>query len=316
MDLLLFDLGGTNSRFVQTAPDAPLDAAQVTRLKNDDHASFAEILRAYFDQSGAPAPRRVVIALAAPIAAGDRVRLTNRDWCIDKAEIARISGADRVDFINDFEALGHALQDPDQLDHTPLTAARTAQARAPRLVLGAGTGFNSALWLPGDQVLRCEAGHAGYAAESDFERALAERIRAEHGRCSVERVLSGGGIEAAYRCAASLADESPHLQGSREIVAAGLSGEDEVAARACRAFTCALGRVAGDLALLFLPRGGIYLFGGATQAMRPLITAQDSLFLEAFHAKGRMRDLMEDFPIHLLDDDRAALQGALNWARL
>ncbi|MEP4112386.1 MAG: glucokinase, partial [Nitratireductor sp.] len=71
-----------------------------------------------------------------------------------------------------------------------------------------------------------------------------------------------------------------------------------------------------DLALTFLPRGGIYLTGGVTRALAPFIQGADSPFARAFLAKGRMRELMQGFALDLVVDDSAALVGCLAWPDL
>jgi glucokinase len=309
--VLVCDLGGTNCRLALADP--ALDRASVLRLANDGFAAFPALLGEYLRRKGRDRVRRVVVALAAPVS-GDRVRLTNRDWHIDKAEVAAATGASEVSFINDFEALGHALERPDILRHAPLQSPRAPLANAPRLVLGAGTGFNCALWHPGG-VVCCEAGHTGFAAETAFDRALADHLAARHGRCSTERVLSGSGILEIYRVACALAGQGPGLSAGRDVVRAGLDGSDPAAATACREFARILGRTAGDLALLFLARGGVFLSGGATRAVAPLLSGPGNPFLAAFSAKGRMTASMAEYPVHLLGDDDAALHGCVNWAK-
>lgn len=65
--------------------------------------------------------------------------------------------------------------------------------------------------------------------------------------------------------------------------------------------------VAGDLALQTLPFGGIFLIGGVARAVSPWF--EDYGFAEAFRDKGRFSTFMEDFAVHLVTDDYAALIG-------
>ena len=67
-----------------------------------------------------------------------------------------------------------------------------------------------------------------------------------------------------------------------------------------------LGRVAGDLALVHLPFQGLYLIGGVARAFSPYFAKG---FTTAFRDKGRFSDFMDDFPVYIIEDDYAALEG-------
>jgi glucokinase len=57
-----------------------------------------------------------------------------------------------------------------------------------------------------------------------------------------------------------------------------------------------------------LPFGGIYLIGGVARHFAPHLLRLG--FQDAFYDKGRFSDFMEQFPVHLVDDDYAALTGS------
>jgi glucokinase len=68
-----------------------------------------------------------------------------------------------------------------------------------------------------------------------------------------------------------------------------------------------LGRVAGDIALVLMALGGVYLTGGVARSLQPFLSEPE--FLSAFRAKGRQTGLVSAIPVYLLDDDFAALAG-------
>ena len=72
-------------------------------------------------------------------------------------------------------------------------------------------------------------------------------------------------------------------------------------------FSRLLGRVCGDLALITLPFGGIYLIGGVARHFGPHLL--NCGFREGFRDKGRFSVFMDQFPVHLVTDDYAALTG-------
>jgi glucokinase len=84
-------------------------------------------------------------------------------------------------------------------------------------------------------------------------------------------------------------------------------GSDARAAAAARVFVRMLGTVAGNLALIQLPFGGVYLIGGVARAMAPWL--QEFGFAEAFRDKGRFATFMESFGVGVVEDDYAALTG-------
>ena len=127
--------------------------------------------------------------------------------------------------------------------------------------------------------------------------------------------MSGNGLREIYAFVCGRAGRPCRAQTSAEIAAAAVAGSDEQAVAAAHLFLRLLGRVAGDLALTFLPHGGIYLYGGVCRALAPLIVTTDT-FRDAFRAKGRMGPFMADFDAHLLLDDRIALIGCVEWLRI
>ena len=69
------------------------------------------------------------------------------------------------------------------------------------------------------------------------------------------------------------------------------------------------GAFAGDLALHWLARGGVYLAGGMAAK---LLSGNDCRpLLSAFLAKREHRHLVEGMPLHLVTDEALGLLGSL-----
>ncbi|VHO05219.1 glucokinase [Candidatus Rhabdochlamydia sp. T3358] len=79
-------------------------------------------------------------------------------------------------------------------------------------------------------------------------------------------------------------------------------------------FISIYGAEAGNLALKYLARGGVYLGGGLAPRLLPFF--KHGGFMSAFTAKGRFSSLMQDIPIHLILEDTTALFGAAHYARI
>lgn len=317
MDLVC-DLGGTNTR-LGFAVAGRLETQTLATFANDDFPDFSSLLSAYRSRHGGLAINSVCIAMAA-VPTEDGAELTNRDWNIRRTDIRRISATDRIQFLNDFEALGLSLLRTGDLETRMIFAGRPSEAPATRLVLGAGTGFNAAACFPPrigptPHVSSAECGHMGLAIEGVEELDLQRFLARGRGRASNERALSGRGLFEIYQWCCEKAARRAVLAGPGEVVECAIAGNDSDAVEAVDYFLRLLGRVAGDLALAFLPFGGIYLAGGVTRAVAPLIQ-RATTFFDAFQAKGRQTELMATFPIGLLLDDRAALSGCAEWVRL
>jgi glucokinase len=224
--------------------------------------------------------------------------------------VARAARAETVAVLNDLQAQGHALGHiaGDKL-RTIIPGPAEPIGRT-RLVIGVGTGFNCAPVFEtasGRVVPPSEAGHAGLPVRSEADLRLLRDVETIHGFPSVEDVLSGRGLERLYRW---LSDEAgtPAERRAADIVAGCADGSDPVAREAVQSFVRILGAEAGNLALVFLPFGGVYLIGGVMRHIAPFLDAFG--FDAAFRDKGRFSGFMTNFGVHVVEDDFAALVGA------
>jgi glucokinase len=98
------------------------------------------------------------------------------------------------------------------------------------------------------------------------------------------------------------------------ISQAALAGRSALCTQALDLFVSLYGAEAGNLALKVMATGGLYVGGGiAPKIIRKL---QDSTFMQAFTAKGRMQPLLEAMPVRVILNDRAVLFGAARYATL
>jgi glucokinase len=67
------------------------------------------------------------------------------------------------------------------------------------------------------------------------------------------------------------------------------------------------------MAMAVLARGGVYLAGGVTQKLLPLL--ETSGFLAAFNAKAEHADLVRRMPVRVVADPEIGLRGAVEAAR-
>lgn len=305
---LVADIGGTNTR-VALARGAVLLAPTIRRYANAEHASLTEVLTRFLAAEGHVDCAGACVAVAGPVADGAG-RLTNLDWQIDLATLAAATRAERVAILNDLQAQGFALDHlaPGTL-RPVLPAAGPAAPGASQLVVGIGTGFNAAPvhhLAGGRLVAPSECGHISLPVRTQDDLRLAHYVERAHGFPGVEDVLSGRGLA---RLHAFLCEEAGHSAGlsAAEIMTRIDRGGDPMAEAAGRIFTRLLGTVTGDLALVHLPKGGLYLCGGVARALAPHLDRFG--FARAFRDKGRFGPFMDAFPVFMIEDDYAALTG-------
>lgn len=149
--------------------------------------------------------------------------------------------------------------------------------------------------------------------ETAEELDLRSHLARGRGRASVERALSGQGVKEIYEWVCLRGSTAPRALTAAQIVSQALDHSDPQCRAAVETLVRLLARVAGDLFLAFLPLGGMYLSGGVTRACAPLIAGPQ--FWEEFTRKGRQTSLMRSVPIHIIEDDNAALAGCLSAMR-
>ncbi len=311
--VLVADVGGTNTRMA-VADRLTGAYGHVHRYRNADFKSLEDIVHAYREASDAPPVEGAAFAVAGPVN-GRRMKLTNLPWDIDADSLAQSIGGVHTYLLNDFEALALALPHllPEQA--VALTDIEPDE-QAPRIVLGPGTGLGVAT-LVRDQrdgwlAIPGEGGHISLPIIDERDFRLYQIILKDVPRVSAERVLSGAGIMRLYKAMADLNDLPIQHTTPAEITSAARSGGDQLAADTMRQFVTWFARVAANISLVNMPRGGVYLGGGISLQIRPWL--EDGTFVGAFSEVGRMSALLRKLPVYLIDAKTPALIGAATYA--
>jgi len=304
---LVADIGGTNTR-VALASGTRLLPETVRKYTNHGMPDLETVLRRYISDEDGVDCVGACIAVAGPVRNGVG-EMTNLDWTIDRGTLARATSAETVAILNDLQAQGHAL---GQLNAGALKQVIPGPKPGPgsaKLVIGVGTGFNAAPvhdTAHGTLVPPSESGHVNLPIRTAADLRLAKFIEAEQGYPSIEDILSGRGLERIYRWLGHEAVDA-RAMAAADIMQAVADGSDPQAAKAVGVFVRILGTVVGNLALIHLPFGGIYLAGGVARSIAPHL--EQFGFASAFRDKGRFTDFMDNFTISLIKDDCAALVG-------
>jgi len=303
--VLVCDVGGTNLRVALCR--APGDPPKVVLKERTAAYPGLDAALASAAKVAGAAPRSILVCAAGPVD-GAKVRLTNADWAIDGPEIARRLDLDQGLLLNDFEAQAVALPHLTEAMTRDICAG-TARPDAPRLVLGPGTGLGAAALLRADGrwlVATTEAGHADFGPSSAAEETFWPHLERVDGRVTFESILSGPGLarlHAALRASRGLDLTAVDAAGVEAAARAG----DAIAVETIRLFWRLAARCAGDLALIFLARGGVTLAGGVLPRLVDWLDAEE--FRRAFTAKAPMQALLADTPVRLIVKSDTALAG-------
>ncbi len=310
--VLIGDIGGTNARFA-IVPDAQGPAQTFEPLKLSGHRRLEDAIDAVLART-AMRPVTTLMAIATPLV-GERFRLTNADWMIDPAQLIAGYGLSEVVLMNDFAAQGLAA-----LALGPGDLARIGGGEIlgthPKAVLGAGTGLGIAqLVNVGGKwtVISGEGGHVDLGPRTPREFAIWPHLAKQQGRMSAEEALSGRGMENLFQaiCAADKVESGN--PGAAGISAMAAGGQNPQAVEAVALFFTLLARVAGDMALLTLSRGGVYLAGGIAQKLMPLL--DKARFRADFEDKAPHQAIMRGIPVMVMTHPTAALEGLAAWVR-
>jgi glucokinase len=178
------------------------------------------------------------------------------------------------------------------------------------VVLGAGTGFGVAGLARGDRgdlAVATEGGHAGFAPYDEVEVEVWRRLKARYGRVSIERLLSGPGLFDLYCALADIEGANAELADDKGVIEAANAG-DRMAALAADRFCAILGSVAGDLALSFGARGGVFVSGGLAPRLAERLAG--GAFRARFEDKGRLSPFVRQIPTSLVLHPYPAIVGA------
>lgn len=322
--ILAGDVGGTKVHLALYG----FEHGQLVHIRDErfpaqEFSGLEEIARRFLTESGNPEITAACFGVPGPVRGG-RLRLTNLPWVLDSRELSADLNIAHLFLINDLEANGYGVPEltPEQI--YTLNAGDPA-AVGNRALVSAGTGLGEGVlvWNGKSHVpMASEGGHCDFAARNELDVELLRYLMQKlGGRVSYERVVSGQGVTNIYtflRDAKGM-EEPSWLRDRMEtedpnavIGEVGEEGKSELCAKTLEVFASAYGAEAGNMVLKVLATSGLYLGGGI--APKILRTMRDGAFMQAFVDKGRLSELLEHTPVHIILESRAALMGAAAYA--
>ncbi|NEO27489.1 MAG: glucokinase [Kamptonema sp. SIO4C4] len=326
--LLAGDIGGTKTILqLVAATDTGLTPLYKNKYPSQEFPDLTPIVETFLQEAAQELeqpqhPDKACFAIAGPVE-NDHCTLTNLSWELEGRRLEKDLNIPRITLINDFAAIGYGifgLSEDDQhiLQDIP------PDPNGAIAILGAGTGLGQGYVIPqsGDyRVFSSEGGHTDFAPRTLQEYQLLEYVKITYNleRVSVERIVSGQGIVAIYNFLKTQGEipESPEIaqklaDPSQDfgvvITQAGLAKGDALSEATMDLFISLYGAEAGNVALKFLPYGGLYIAGGIAANIVNLLQAGD--FLPSYRNKGRMTPVLNKIPIRVITNPQVGLIGA------
>ena len=334
MHILSGDIGGTNTRLeVSFLENGKAESIVIRKYKGASCNCLSDVIDTCLKEIDLVGKIDSACLAVAGFVSDGEVEVTNLPWTVLEQYLSEGLGIakDKVKVINDFEAIGYGIESLDKKKDIVTIQKGKRDDDTLSAIVGAGTGLGMCL-VSYDKdhnlrVFKTEGGHVDFAPVDDEQVELFKFMRKTFHRVSPERFCSGYGIYNIYKYVVKhpLYNQPECMNLRRELFSvsdsdkaavvvkyAVVEHEEPSALRTIDLFLSIYGSIAGNLALTSLPFRGLYIAGGI--APRLIEQIKQSQFLEKFRDKGRMSNMMKDFPVHIIMNTDVGLIGARTYA--
>ena len=332
MLILVGDIGGTKTilRLVSVEKNnKSFETITESTYVSNHFPDLVPMVQNFLATADNKKPTIACFAIAGPVV-NNSSNLTNLNWTLNSERLERELEIEKVSLINDFAANSYGVLGLQKKDLYTLQLGEF-NSNSPIAIIGAGTGLGEGFLIPRKedyQPFPSEGGHTDFAPRNSIEidlfKYLQTKLNQEH--ISVERIVSGQGIVNIYqylrdsnfeRESSAIGDKirsweqqkNKMIDAAAIISQAALNKSDPLCIKTLEIFVEAYGAETGNLALNFLPYGGIYIAGGIAAKILPLM--KEERFLLAFKEKGRMSPLLDKIPLHIILNPQVGLIGSI-----
>lgn len=348
--ILVGDIGGTNIRLnirrISKDINVPHNIINRGKLPSQKYPSLEAAVEEYLTpyKNTENYPIYAVIGVPGPIQNNEAARFANlTHW--PKAngdEYAKKFGLKKFILLNDFTCNAYGIQTNLKLDEDYIIINDVpAEEGGLKGIIGPGSGLGNAFLIKSPEnkfytIGSCEGGHMDFFAKNQKHFELGELTKKLLGQelISVERVCSGQGLIPMYKFLLekekdikreeelgkkidALNDLKNPVEVDKlniEIVTKGLKDECPLCKKVLELFIEIFAETAGNMSLYCLPRGGMYLVGGLSFALKDLIKNTD-IFMKHYVNKDSFQFLLEKFPVYLVKNGELGILGAAECAR-
>jgi len=245
------------------------------------------------------------LGIPGPVFNNEITIIANLKWPKTSGDkVANAINLKKVIFLNDFVANGYGIlssikegEDYFKLNDTPV------DPDGPIAMIGAGTGLGHGYIVKNEgskyhSVYPSEGGHQDFAPKNDLEwkyfKYLQDYFNLQ--RISLERACAGPALPLIFKFMVkegavsnifeNYNSENLKIENS-DIIKYGLSGECDVCKRTIDFFNSLYGSASGNISLIAIPTGGLYLLGGLSEALESHIIEQKIfMVINSFYYKN------------------------------
>ena len=336
------DLGGTNANFAiagirknEKDSDDPLDLIFAMHFPSKKLRSiipaFQEVLSEAKKNYGIAVNQACIGAAGPSPVDASFVKMTNAGWNIDARLIIKNTSLRSVLLINDFQALGFALnrvfKNPALAKKTLFTAQKGSRSKADnergtKAILGGGTGLGSCT-LVYDEYKKTYKAINNELSQVDFPARNQEEVEfikfATKNRFSpltLDEIISGRGIVSIYEflrdkrkypTTGSTKEISRAIPYDKPALISKYKNKDRTCKETFRIFAWLYGRTSKNFVLNTMAFGGLYIAGGIAAKNLDLFRSKE--FKTEFVNTLKYAKLLKTIAIYVVKDYDISLYG-------
>jgi glucokinase len=288
----------------------------------EDFSSFSDILKLFLSETPISGTKRLGIAVPGPVING-KSSPERIGWDFDAEIYQREFGFEKVDLINDIEAIAYGMAFLDDQDLISVHHSDTPN-RGNVAILAPGNGLGEAGYFFDGKNLRpfaTEGGHSEFSPRTTVEVEFYQFLNNIYGIVSWENVLSKKGLFNIYRF---LRDVKQHPQPEwltqrfangdfvEELYKAAVEENVLICKIALNTYIEFLAREANSLTLKLKAIGGLLITGSIPSILRDYMDKDK--FYEKYKISDKMEYMFKDVPIYLVESKDSELIGSAVYA--
>ena len=256
----------------------------------------------------------------------DFAKLTKLPWDVDLKEILQETPLKKAFIINDFQAIGYAINLLDKNNKNDLIEIRLGEISnqncETKVVIGAGTGLGKSIlyfdkkynsYIP----KASEGGHADFPVENNSELELLDFIknfRKIQKPIIYEELISGRGLESIYLFLRKNReyDETKYTKEideslSKAPLISKYKSMDTTCKETFNLFTKYFARCARNFVLDTMATGGLYIAGGIASKNKEIFNSKE--FIDEFEKSFKRDFVLKKVPIYVIINYDVSLLG-------
>ena len=328
--ILAGDLGGTNIRYklIQTnnSSETVLKSLVYSTLNYRDNliTSIKDFL------SDQQLPQIAVLGISGIIKNNKIKASLAFGPGLDDIRISEETGIPKVFLINDLEAFGYGIFSLKEQDFIEINDGYK-DLNAPIVCISIGTGINHCYLLKNSsfyKVYPAEGGFQDYSPKTPEEKSIYSIISKKYKTgVSYSALLSGNNSLIIYNCLKEdhkkpinkefekTLNENYHNE-LKFMMEAGFNNTDDLAFEAINIWQNILGHLIANLAVNFLPFGGVYIGGGVITKNFERIRRSSKIIEGIYNATPAvLHDILRQIPVFILNSDDLSINGSINFAK-